>query len=192
MKNLQFLIAVLFLALPAFAQEDSAAYMTVRLEQVPASVQDAYMNLDEKTWVPLERVSEHEWKGGYLLLPGLYDKIAQPEIRFLDLHGLESSIDERTNVQVMSSTHRFSDLQAILDDGVEVVVSGDVVKDTLVLEDVDGTLRYPQFRGSAFTLPAIESKEVATIHVRTDSGTKVSYAFGMDVDLADLEESLEQ
>ena len=40
-KITTYLIATLFLALPALAQVESAAYMTVRLDSVPAIAQDA-------------------------------------------------------------------------------------------------------------------------------------------------------
>ena len=192
MRKLKYLIAILFLALPALAQVESADYMTVLVEKVPATAQDAFLKLDEDTWVPLERTSDTEFRGEFLLLPGLYDDVAQPDIRFLDLHGREFSLDEGVDVRITSSNHGLRDLQAILDEEVEVVVSGDVVKQTLVLEDTDGTLIYPRFEGSAFTLPAIGLGEIATVHAQRNNGSKVSYALGRDVDLAELEESLEQ
>ena len=44
-KITTYLIATLFLALPALAQVESAAYMTVRLDSVPAIAQDAFLKL---------------------------------------------------------------------------------------------------------------------------------------------------
>jgi hypothetical protein len=190
-KITTYLIATLFLALPALAQVESAAYMTVRLDDVPATAQDAFLQLDVDTWVPLDRVSEDEFTGEFLLLSGLYDKIAQPDIRFLDLHGREFSVEEGVKVQISSSNHSLTNLQAILNDDVDVVVSGDVMKQTVVLEDTDGTLLYPRFEGSAFTLPAIGLGQIATVHAQRNNGSKVSYAFGRDVDIAELEDALD-
>ena len=190
-KLTTYLIATLFLALPAFAQVETADYMTVRLDNVPATAQDAFLKLDDDTWVPLERVSEDEFTGEFLLLEGLYDDIAQPDIRFLDLHGREFALDEGVKVRISSSNHSLTDLQAILGEEVDVVVSGDVMKQTLVLEDTDGKLLYPRFVGSAFTLPAIGLGEIATVHAQRNNGSKVSYAFGRDVDIAELEDALD-
>lgn len=182
----------MFLALPALAQAESADYMTVHLDDVPATAEDAFLKLDKETWVPLERVSEDQFTGEFLLLSGLYDEVAQPDIRFLDLHGREFTVEEGVKVRITSSTHELHELETVLRENVDVVVSGDIVKQTVVLEDVDGTLLYPRFEGSAFTLPAIGVGQIATVHAKRNNGSAVSYAFGRDVDLAELEESLEQ
>ncbi len=185
------LIALLFLGLPAVAQVNDADFMTVHLSNVPATVHDAFLELDEDTWVPLERVSNDQFEGEFLLLSGLYDRIAQPDIRFLDLHGREFPLDEGVDVRITSSTHELQQLQGILSNEVEVVVAGEIVKDTLVLEDVDGALLYPRFTGSSFTLPAIGLGEIATVHAKRNNGSRIKFAFGRDVDIAELENALD-
>jgi len=182
----------LLLSVSALGQVESAQLLKIEVNNVPAAMQDAYVVLDKETWLPLQHVSEGAWEGEFLLLSGLYDEIPQPDVRFLDLHGKEYLVEEGTDVRMTSSAHRLSNLEGILEQDVRVVVSGAIDKDTLVIEDSSGELRYPVFVGSTFVLPALGVGEMASVHVLTEDGIKVSYAFGHDVDLAELEESLSQ
>jgi hypothetical protein len=133
-------------------------------------------------------VSGDEWNGEFLLLPGLYNRVSQPKIRFLGIHGQVLPVGDNVGVQMASSAHTPSQLSALLDQDVLVVVSDDVVKRTLVLQEPDGVLQSPRFVGSAFTLPAPKNGELAAIHALTYDGLSVGFNLGFDVNLADLEE----
>lgn len=192
-KFTTFIFALLLLALPAVADGvESADYMTVKVDSVPADVRDVYMALGPDTWVSLDRVSEHQWTGEFLFLSGLYNSVTHPEVHLLGMHGLDSPAGPGVKVQIISSAHPMDQLQGMFNDSIDVVVSNDVIKESLALEDSEGALHQPQFRGSAFRLPAIDRGDIAVIRVQRDDGSNVKYAFGRDVDLAEIEDELDK
>jgi len=191
-RSLNHIFAILILIAltsPAVSEGQASHYLTLQVDSAPAEVQDAYLQLDEQTWAPLRRVSEHQWRGEFLLLPELYNAISKPEIRFLGRHGEEFQASEKARVKMASSSHSPSQLSTLLDEETLVVVSDHVVKETLVFQGSEGTVHHPRFQGSAFVLPAVQRNELVAIQALTREGSEVSFNLGLDVDLAELEES---
>lgn len=180
-------LLILFMTLPALGQLQSAEILTVKLDAIPPKAQQAYLALDSRTRVPLEKQSDGTWSGEFLLLPGIYNQIPEPDIVLRDSAGNPFTLSEGMGVHITSSTVDLTQMDDVLEKETVVVYSPDVRR--VVLTNENGQTWRPELAEGMFLLPTIEWGTVTTVRAEKDSGT-TKYAFGRGVDLAELDDKL--
>ena len=186
MRVLNFLLIAL-LALPCFANDNLAGFMSVELEGVPKETSKAYLALDGEIELELVQNPDGVWRGNFLLLPEFYQGLPSPVISLKDKQGKDVDVS-RTDFRhhIASSTMPPASLPLALSaENLAIVVDSRVVGDSVRFLTQEGRAIKPTFAKDYISLPeGLDPRSVVAVSGVGIHGQEFVFETPLDVDVA--------